>query len=167
MSKASNGNKEFLSRAEVASLFQVSPNTITRWAQAGKLPCCRTLGGHRRYERDAVEDLARTLMKEESHVESVIFFVPKLYGDHHVTAVRRLLAQTTGVEEVVASAAFQQVHITFDPDKTSAETLAARLEEAYYPVGVRLARQTPSKGGKDPAWHDLSLRVTQTQSTRA
>jgi excisionase family DNA binding protein len=34
---------------EVARLFLVDPKTVTRWAQAGKLPYFRTLGGHRRY----------------------------------------------------------------------------------------------------------------------
>jgi excisionase family DNA binding protein len=38
-----------LTPAEVASLFRVTPKTITRWAEAGKLPAIRTLGGHRRF----------------------------------------------------------------------------------------------------------------------
>ncbi len=33
-----------LTRAEVAGLFQVSPSTVTRWAEAGMLPSVRTLG---------------------------------------------------------------------------------------------------------------------------
>ncbi len=27
----------------------MTPKTITRWAEAGKLPAIRTLGGHRRF----------------------------------------------------------------------------------------------------------------------
>ena len=38
-----------LTPAEVAALFRVDPTTVTRWAQQGKLPSLRTLGGHRRY----------------------------------------------------------------------------------------------------------------------
>lgn len=38
-----------LTPREVASLFRVTPKTITRWAEAGKLPAIRTLGGHRRF----------------------------------------------------------------------------------------------------------------------
>ena len=40
--------------AEVAELFRVDPKTVTRWADAGKISAVRTLGGHRRYQRDQV-----------------------------------------------------------------------------------------------------------------
>lgn len=40
--------------SEVARLFRVDAKTVSRWAQEGKLPCIRTLGGHRRYPREEV-----------------------------------------------------------------------------------------------------------------
>ena len=43
--------------AEVAALFRVDPKTVTRWADAGKLTALRTLGGHRRYRQDEVQNL--------------------------------------------------------------------------------------------------------------
>ena len=43
--------------AEVAALFRVDPKTLTRWAEAGKLQAVRTLGGHRRYRQDEVQNL--------------------------------------------------------------------------------------------------------------
>ena len=43
--------------AEVAALFRVDPKTVTRWADAGKLTAVRTLGGHRRYRQDEVQNL--------------------------------------------------------------------------------------------------------------
>jgi excisionase family DNA binding protein len=43
--------------AEVAALFRVDPKTVTRWADAGKMTAVRTLGGHRRYRRDEVQNL--------------------------------------------------------------------------------------------------------------
>ncbi|MSV54368.1 MAG: BldC family transcriptional regulator [Actinobacteria bacterium] len=43
--------------AEVAALFRVDPKTVTRWAEAGKLSAVRTLGGHRRYRHDEVQNL--------------------------------------------------------------------------------------------------------------
>ena len=43
--------------AEVAALFRVDPKTVTRWADAGKLTAGRTLGGHRRYRQDEVQNL--------------------------------------------------------------------------------------------------------------
>jgi excisionase family DNA binding protein len=44
--------KAYLSRSEVARLFQVSPITVARWAERGKLPFEMTLGGQRRYPRE-------------------------------------------------------------------------------------------------------------------
>ena len=50
-----------LTPSEVASLFHVSTKTIARWAEAGRLPSVRTLGGHRRFPVAPV----RALLEEE------------------------------------------------------------------------------------------------------
>lgn len=52
-----------LTPAEVASMFRVTPKTVTRWAEAGKLPVLRTLGGHRRFPAGAVFRLRAALDK--------------------------------------------------------------------------------------------------------
>jgi excisionase family DNA binding protein len=54
----------FLRSAEVAAILQVSPKTITRWAQLGLLPYQRTLGGHRRYPELAIREVAASLIAE-------------------------------------------------------------------------------------------------------
>ena len=54
----------FLRSAEVAAILQVSPKTVARWAQEGRLPCQRTLGGHRRYPEAAIRELAASLVQE-------------------------------------------------------------------------------------------------------
>jgi excisionase family DNA binding protein len=54
----------FLQSAEVAAILQVSPKTIARWAQQGRLPYQRTLGGHRRYPEPAIRALAASLVQE-------------------------------------------------------------------------------------------------------
>src|SRR5215471_10951053 len=46
------GSKALFSRSEVARLFHVSPITVARWAEQGKLPYQLTLGGQRRYPRE-------------------------------------------------------------------------------------------------------------------
>ena len=51
----------FLTTSEVSKMLGVSPNTVTRWAREGRLPCQVTLGGHHRFERDAIEEIRRTL----------------------------------------------------------------------------------------------------------
>lgn len=39
------------------NLLGVSSTTIKRWADAGRIPCYRTVGGHRRFDAVAVRDL--------------------------------------------------------------------------------------------------------------
>jgi len=51
---------DWLSRTEVARLFQVSASTVTRWAREGKVPAKRTPGGHYRYPAAEVRRLAGT-----------------------------------------------------------------------------------------------------------
>lgn len=53
-SRSTGAPPDLLTPAEVARLFRVDPKTVTRWAQAGKLPSVRTLGGHRRFPRAEV-----------------------------------------------------------------------------------------------------------------
>jgi hypothetical protein len=55
--KASSGRRSFFTRMEVARLFEVAPNTVTRWAREGKLECQRTPGGRRRYPRASTLEL--------------------------------------------------------------------------------------------------------------
>ena len=54
----------FLRSAQVAVILQVSPKTIARWAQQGRLPYQRTLGGHRRYPEPAIRELAASIRQE-------------------------------------------------------------------------------------------------------
>jgi excisionase family DNA binding protein len=51
----------YLRTAQVAELLQVSPKTVSRWAQEGRLPFFRTLGGHRRYPDREIRALLETL----------------------------------------------------------------------------------------------------------
>lgn len=39
-----------LTVGQVAELFGVTTPTVRRWADEGKLPCTRTLGGDRRFD---------------------------------------------------------------------------------------------------------------------
>ena len=52
-----NGHRRedaLLTTGEVAMLFRVSHRAVRCWADAGKLPYIRTLGGHRRFLSSAV-----------------------------------------------------------------------------------------------------------------
>lgn len=55
-----NNLPDLLTSGEVADLFRVDPKTVARWAKRGRFQTVvRTLGGHRRYRRDEVQELLR------------------------------------------------------------------------------------------------------------
>ena len=56
--------------AEVAALFRVDPKTVTRWADAGKMTAVRTLGGHRRYLQDEVQNLLASRSLSPAEISS-------------------------------------------------------------------------------------------------
>ena len=45
---------EYLTPGQAAAMLRVSRQTVSRWADAGLLPCIVTLGGHRRFERGVI-----------------------------------------------------------------------------------------------------------------
>lgn len=150
-----------LSRAEVAQMFNVSPSTVTRWAEEGRLVCVRTLGGHRRYRKESILRLLRTLSKEAS-VETIVLEIPRMYGDHHAMAVRQMLVQTPGIKDVWVSAAFQKVQVKFDPDVIQGSQVIMRLVDAGYPPATTRDNAPAAPTCKDPAWDQMGLRMTQT-----
>ena len=60
---------QFLTRSEVSRMLGVSPNTVTRWAREGRLPCQVTLGGHHRFDRELVEQLRKSLYRAGGHTD--------------------------------------------------------------------------------------------------
>ncbi len=46
---------KLLTPRQVAERLGVSPKTVTRWADAGKITAVKTLGGHRRFWESEVE----------------------------------------------------------------------------------------------------------------
>ena len=56
--------KEFLTPGEVARLLHVSPKTVNRWANEGRIACIVTLGGHRRFARAEVDAAIRRMLQE-------------------------------------------------------------------------------------------------------
>lgn len=47
-------SEALLTPAQAGAIFGVDPKTITRWAEAGKIACTRTMGGHRRFKEEDV-----------------------------------------------------------------------------------------------------------------
>lgn len=56
-------DKRYLSRLDVATLFEVSPHTVYRWTREGRLPYVLTPGGRRRYPREEIQHLAASWLQ--------------------------------------------------------------------------------------------------------
>ncbi|MGB0591094.1 MAG: helix-turn-helix domain-containing protein [Myxococcota bacterium] len=64
-------SEERLSSADAAEFLNVGVSTIKRWADQGIVPCVRTAGGHRRFERSAlVAHASRALATNLSQTET-------------------------------------------------------------------------------------------------
>ena len=56
---------QYLTPSQVAGMLHVSPKTVSRWAIQGFLPCLVTLGGHRRFLREDVDEVLRQMAGEQ------------------------------------------------------------------------------------------------------
>jgi copper chaperone CopZ len=68
--------------------------------------------------------------------------LPTLYGDHHVSEVRRLLQALPGVKDIYASSCFHLLEVQYDPAQVEEEAIVARLEEAGYLGELPAAQET-------------------------
>ncbi len=87
--------------------------------------------------------------------------IPNLYADHHVTQVRRTLMQMSGVENVIASSAFNSVIVEFD-GKLTQNAIVDALTKAGYPPGEPEVVERSPFATADPAWDKLGVRATTT-----
>jgi excisionase family DNA binding protein len=54
-------SRTWLRTSEAAARLHVSPKTVARWAKEGRLAHRRTLGGHRRYDPELLDQLVDAL----------------------------------------------------------------------------------------------------------
>jgi copper chaperone CopZ len=87
--------------------------------------------------------------------------VPSMYADHHVTEVRQILQELSGVQDIQASAAFREVTVKHT-NEVSKKALVDALEKGGYSVGeAKQVEQGPSCLG-DPAWYMCASRCIKT-----
>ena len=79
-------------------------------------------------------------------METITIDVPRMYGDHHVAEVRRILLAMPGVEDVYASSAFHVARARIDPARVSESDLRARLDEAGYLGELQIATEVWKSG---------------------
>lgn len=96
-------------------------------------------------------------------MEKVTFHLPTVWADHHVLAVRELLQQIDGVQDIKASAMDQRVEIQYDPSVVTAEVLASQLAQAGYdPTRVPELPTYPKRIDDASDWFRFQERITVT-----
>ena len=58
--------KDILTPGQVAAIFGVNAGTVVEWAESGKLAYFRTVGGHRRFRKSAVDALLASLESDQA-----------------------------------------------------------------------------------------------------
>jgi len=96
-------------------------------------------------------------------MEKVTFSIPAMWADHHTLAVREVLGQVSGVQEVVASAMYKDVLVNYDPAVVSPDDLAGTLAQAGYEIGKAPELATiPERIDDSSDWFRFQQRITET-----
>jgi excisionase family DNA binding protein len=61
---------DYMTPGEAARTLHVSPKTINRWANEGRIPCIITLGGHRRFRRHDIEATVQSMSAKGAALSS-------------------------------------------------------------------------------------------------
>ena len=93
-------------------------------------------------------------------MQTSTFDTPALYGDHHVTEVRRFLCALPGVKDVYASSAFQLVQVEFDEAQVSHDALLRALEEAGYLGQIQVLAETGVAAEGDSVFRHTATYAT-------
>ena len=56
-----SADRSYLTPGQMARILGVSPKTVNRWTNDGRVPCAVTLGGHRRFRADVIADVAASM----------------------------------------------------------------------------------------------------------
>jgi copper chaperone CopZ len=65
-------------------------------------------------------------------MKTITLEVPAMYGDHHVTEVRRILLALPGVIDLYVSSAFHLVEVQLDENKINEDQIRTKLGESGY-----------------------------------
>lgn len=96
-------------------------------------------------------------------MEKVTFSIPTMWADHHVLAVRQTLGSVNGVQEVLASSAYKDVQVKYDPAAVDVKGLVKTLTEAGYPADESPPLPDHPKRIDDASdWFQFQERVTKT-----
>jgi len=90
--------KELLNSSSAAKMAGVTPSTIKRWADEGRLTCERTAGGHRRFRKSTLVAFIKDQQFKGRDADAVQKWVSELVTGSHYSAVSELyrLRKETG-----------------------------------------------------------------------
>jgi copper chaperone CopZ len=101
--------------------------------------------------------------KEVSRMARVAFNIPAMWADHHVLAVREVLSQIAGVEEVIASAMYKDVWVEYDPGSVELDALSSALAAAGYELAKPPELPAhPERIDDSSDWFQFQERITET-----
>lgn len=96
-------------------------------------------------------------------MEKLTLSIPSMWADHHVLAVREALSQVEGVQDVLASAMYRDVLVTFDPTTVSSDALKGALASEGYSIGTAPDLPShPERIDDTSDWFQFQERVTVT-----
>jgi copper chaperone CopZ len=96
-------------------------------------------------------------------MEKLVLEIPSMYADHHVLAVRAVLTNFEGIEELVASSLQKQIMISYDPAKIKPADIEKGLQAAGYETGEERELPLPSEAKEDEfPWFKSIWGVPQT-----
>jgi excisionase family DNA binding protein len=113
-------DKQSFSTSEVAAYCHVTPDTIRKWAEAGRIQVFKTPGGHRRIRRD---DLIRFLNDNE---------IP-IHNDLNEGGVRILVAESEGTAATVIRRFLDRSRTPFEVDSATDAFDAGRKLASRHP----------------------------------
>lgn len=95
-------------------------------------------------------------------MDEMILLIPRMWGDHHILAVRNVLADL-GVQESEASAARSTLRIVYDPGAVDPGQVTQALTEAgFAPSTTAETPKAATNKERRSAWLAHGIRTTQT-----
>jgi excisionase family DNA binding protein len=116
---------EWISIAAASRLLQVSPPTVRRWSDAGRVPSRKTLGGHRRFSRAAIMALISGVSETPSLSAEHLYPAPPTPLDrraliaqdwHHRVITEPGAARMRELGQRLLGLLLQHVHTRFNDD---------------------------------------------------
>jgi excisionase family DNA binding protein len=132
--------REWIAAGEAMALLGVSPATLRRWADAGRLAAFTTPGGHRRFERSAVLSLLPAVRHPRMAGEGSEPISPRGDEEDVLRALRAYLG-SPAQERPAALRAAQQSATRYGAETRAAGLSTTEMVGAFQRLRSRLLRE--------------------------